>query len=174
MSAISTYTEPQHILIKALREGRRAWLAKDPIDKCDHFFNFCVTAHSMRDWCIKYLKITDTSAFHTEMNLNPHFGICRDIANSSKHFGLDRTKSTVKAATSTLSKFAVLGATDATPALVEQEDISISLSDGNKLELFGFLHYVADGWINVLQQKSIPMNSDYSTIYMFIEHTSVS
>src|SRR5574344_1286825 len=47
------------------------WLAENIEDKCDHFFNFCVTAQALRDWCIKYLKLIDQKEkeiFHEEIN----------------------------------------------------------------------------------------------------------
>lgn len=171
MSAINIYIEPQDILVKVLREGRRTWLAEDPTEKCDHFFNFCVTAHSLRDWCIKYLKIADTSSFHIEMNKNIYFEVCRDIANSSKHFGLDESKSTVNNAKSIKSKLTLLDGTDNPANIVEREDILITLSEGPPLELFEFLLNVIDGWKETLKTKSIPANKIPDTSYIFLRHT---
>lgn len=171
MSAINIYNEPQDILFKVLREGRRTSLTEDPIEKCDHFFNFCVTAHSLRDWCIKYLKIADTNSFHDEINRNFYFGVCRDIANSSKHFGLDKPKSTVNEAKTNKSKFALLDGTDNPAAIVEREDILITLSDGTTLNLFEFLHNIGNGWMEIFKNKLIPINKSLDTSYMFIQYT---
>lgn len=168
------YKEPQDLVFKLLREGRRTWLASDPQDKCDYFFNYCVTAHALRDWCIKYLKLseTDKSAFHAEMNLIKYFPECRDIANSSKHFGINSKAACVSGASLTESEFAILTGGKNTDEcdLVKSPDISISLADGTQIDLFEFLHYTANSWIEVLKNKAIPINSGFNTIYIFIEY----
>lgn len=173
MSVLSTYKQPQDLVFKLLREGRRTWLASDPQNKCDHFFNYCVTAHALRDWCAKHLQLSeaDKSAFHEEMNSIKYFPECRDIANSSKHFGLDSKAACVSVASPKESEFAIIsgdGNADER-GLVKRQDISIALADGTQIDLFGFLHNAANSWIEVLKIKAIPINSGYNTIYMFIE-----
>jgi hypothetical protein len=174
MSVISAFKEPQDILSKLLREGQRTWRAADPQEKCDHFFNYCVTAHALRDWCIKHLNLqrADVTNFHTEMNTIKYFGECRDIANSSKHFGLSSSVSAVAAATTTESDLAVLTGGNALADLptIRRSDIAISLSDGTSIDLFGFLHHTSTGWINVLKNKSISVNANSRPEYMFIEY----
>ncbi|ACY34561.1 hypothetical protein [Comamonas thiooxydans] len=174
MSVITAYKEPQDVFFKLLREGRRTWLAQDEKDKCDHFFNFCVTAHSLRDWCIKYLGLSglDANLFHTEINSLNYLPECRDIANSSKHFGLDSKSSLVISAETKDSEFVPLtlnGKSDEKKKII-RTDISINLSNQKQIELFGFLHHVANNWISVLNKKGIPIDSSLHTMYMFIEN----
>jgi hypothetical protein len=142
------------------------------------FFNYCVTAHSLRNWCIKCLKLDnkDKEAFHTEMNLIKYFGECRDIANSSKHFGLGSGLSTVAAATTTESDFVVLtgGNAQVDFQTIKRPDIAILLSDGTNIDLFGFLHYTFTGWIDVLRNKNISVDTSSRPEYMFIEHVPPS
>lgn len=59
---------------------------------CDHFFNFCVTAHSIRDWVI-HSQNAPRQAVHDRCNRVEVLPACRDIANAGKHFALnvDRT-----------------------------------------------------------------------------------
>lgn len=174
MSAIASYKEPQDIIFKLLREGRRVWLANDHQDKCDHFFNYCITSHALRDWCIKYLNLqgADKNNFHTEMNLLKYLGECRDIANSSKHFGLTSGSSLVSSAFPKESEFfAITGIEDQQDyEKVKRSDIEISLSSGDKLDLFIFLHHTSSSWIEVFKNKNIPINPGYSPIYMFLEY----
>ncbi|KEK29566.1 hypothetical protein [Shewanella xiamenensis] len=175
MSVIGIYNEPQDIFFKLLREGRRTWISQEDQEKYDSLCNFCVTAHSLRDWCIKYLAITsdaDKNAFHNEMNLLKYFPECRDIANSSKHFGLSSKASLVASATTTNSMFAVITGeqNQQNHEMVERKDISITLSDNSSVDLFGFLYHVATNWTNVLNNKSIPLNPGLQTVYMFIEN----
>lgn len=171
MSAITIYKEPQDILFKLLREGRRAWYAEVDQDKCDHFYNFCVTAHSLRDWCIKYLGLSGSALndFHTEMNTIKYFAECRDIANSSKHFGLDNKTSLVSSASTIESEFAAITGMENGECYqkVNRKDIAITLSDGTCKDLFGFLHFVASNWIGVMKNKRVPINSGYHPIYIF-------
>jgi hypothetical protein len=170
LSLINTYKEPQDLVFKLLREGRRTWLASDPQDKCDHFFNYCVTAHALRDWCIKHLG-ADKDVFHKEMNSIKYFPECRDIANSSKHFGLNTKPACVSGVSPTESEFAILtgdGNADECE-FVKGPDIFIALTDGTQIDLFEFLNHTANSWIEVLKSKAIPINSGYKTIYMFIE-----
>lgn len=172
MSTINAYKEPQDLIFKLLREGRRTWRTSDPQEKCDHFFNYCVTAHALRDWCIKYLELSgvDKNNFHAEMNLIKYFAECRDIANSSKHFGLDAKASSVSTAFPTESEFAVItgGQNSEQYEMVKRMDISISLADGSSVELFGFLHHTANNWIETLKRKGIPINDGYNPVYMFV------
>lgn len=173
MSTINCYAEPQDLVFKMLREGRRTWLTSDPQDKCDHFFNYCVTAHALRDWCIKYLQLSDTekNSFHEEMNGIKYFVECRDIANSSKHFGLDVKASSVSTVFPTQSEFAVITGKQNSEHYekVKKMDINISLADCSSIDLFGFLHYTANNWIETLKRKGIPINNGYSSFYMFVE-----
>ena len=174
MSTIAVYKEPQDLVFKLLREGRRTWLTSDTQEKCDHFFNYCVTAHALRDWCIKYLQLSeaDKNIFHAEMNTIKYFAECRDIANSSKHFGLDSKASSVSTAFPIESEFAAITGEQNSEQYenVKRMDISIALNDGSSIDLFGFLHHTANNWIETLKRKKIPINDGYHTIYMFIEH----
>ena len=85
---------------KLERESYRAFHSNSAIHKADHFFNFCVTAHAMRDYCLEYLcKLTksDKQPFHDAWNAVPSLVAAMEIANSAKHFVLrDRNTKSVK------------------------------------------------------------------------------
>lgn len=172
MSAISTYKEPKDILFKLLREGRRTWLSNGIEEKSDHFFNYCVTAHSLRDWCIKHLQLSgiDVDLFHKEMNSLNFLAECRDIANSSKHFKL--TDTLVSSAFPTQSEFATITGEEhqIDYEITKRLDIEIALSNGSAMDLFRFLHHTSSSWIDVLRRKGIPTEDGFHTIYMFIEY----
>ncbi|WP_397471236.1 hypothetical protein [Rheinheimera sp.] len=98
MPIFKGYETPCDLLAKLLREGRRVnFSGPGPDDIYDHLFNFCVTAHSLRDWCIKYLGLTAKAKedFGSRCNKSVYLEYAKDIANSSKHFTLsqDRTSS---------------------------------------------------------------------------------
>ncbi|MBH9721981.1 hypothetical protein JAO10_16715 [Burkholderia contaminans] len=76
---------------KLERESRRTYGSTDPVDKADHFFNFCVTASAMRDYALEQLgKIRDEDQrpFFDEWNAIPSLVAAHEIANTSKHFVL--------------------------------------------------------------------------------------
>lgn len=91
MSFINGITQPKDVLLKLVREGNRINFEGNQIDLADHFFNFSVTAHSLRDWCIKYTSQEKyKKQLHEKWNQEQCLLIARDIANSVKHFTIDR------------------------------------------------------------------------------------
>ena len=93
MSFICDFSEPKDMLIKLIREGNRINFEDDIVNLSDHFFNFSVTAHSLRDWCIKYLTLhgmKDRAQLNKEWESKDFLIVAKDIANSVKHFGVDR------------------------------------------------------------------------------------
>lgn len=173
MGKIRFYKNPEDILFKILREGRRTWLAENIEDKCDHFFNFCVTAQALRDWCIKYLKLIDQKEkeiFHEEINKHKYFKECRDLANSSKHFTLTKDNSSVISTKTLFSEFRPLTGFDNSNYLPSKEklDINIILSD-ETVCLFEFLHFIALGWIEIFKIKKIPLADGADPIIMYME-----
>jgi hypothetical protein len=175
MSIISSYKEPKDLLEKLVREGQRTWRSQQLDHKCDHFFNFCVTAHALRDWCIDYLRLagSDKDSFHKEMNTLKYLAECRDIANSSKHFSLSKP-SLVSSATPTVTKFAKMLPGGVVNEGEEAEGLNLSLlfADGTEVDLFLFLHETASTWINVLARKgipSVPGDQNMIVLYMMAE-----
>ncbi|MDO3386002.1 hypothetical protein QWI17_09155 [Gilvimarinus sp. SDUM040013] len=63
----------------------------------DHFFNFSVTAHSLRDWCIEHLSQQDKRKQLNQMwDAEKHLVIAKDVANSVKHFKITKYTPDVK------------------------------------------------------------------------------
>ena len=48
---------PLDILHKLEREMHRALHHKNYVHKLDHFYNFCITANSIKDYIFKYQKV---------------------------------------------------------------------------------------------------------------------
>ncbi|PSU84936.1 hypothetical protein CTM93_05940 [Photobacterium phosphoreum] len=171
MSIITSYQEPKDILIKLAREGRRTWLANSNEDVADHLFNFCITAHSLRDWCIKYTN-ANASEFHEFCNKYEHIKWCRDIANSSKHFGLDHGKgSTVTSVSDSVDTLITLLPTgEYAPELThERKSITIEKSNGEREGLMMFLFLTFSNWEEIFDQYNIPRAPDSIKTEMFVE-----
>jgi hypothetical protein len=76
---------------KLERESYRAFHAPTPLHKADHFYNFCVTAASMRDYTLEYLKkITPSQKrpYYAAWSGVPALIAAAEIANATKHFVL--------------------------------------------------------------------------------------
>ncbi len=81
---------------KLEREAYRAFHAKTKNHKADHFFNFCVTAHAMRDFFLEAQGVSQgkaRGAFHATWDAEPVLVAVKEIANLSKHFELRHARS---------------------------------------------------------------------------------
>ena len=149
---------PLALFRKLERESYRAFHAKTPLHKADHFFNFCVTAASMRDYTLEHLNMVSQPQkrpYYNAWSKIPALVAAAEIANSSKHFVL-RDRSTgqpqsVKTRAVRLNKAAFVdiyvneaGDTKAVRAL--RTEVSIILSDGRTLELYAFTEEIRMYW----------------------------
>jgi hypothetical protein len=76
---------------KMEREAYRAYHASARTHTADHFFNFCVTAHSMRDcFCEAVGAVTkkEKAPYHDVWNREEILVAVREVANLTKHFQL--------------------------------------------------------------------------------------
>ena len=76
---------------KLERELVRTFHHHNLTHKADHFYNFCITAHSVRDYFLERLgKITRAhrKPFNDTWSKNPVLVAVADIANTAKHFQL--------------------------------------------------------------------------------------
>ncbi len=86
------FESPSDLLNKTKRDYERIKKAYGMINEnpdllADHFFNFCITAFSIRDW----LKNSNSCSFDEVKNYlegNEFLSACRDICNTSKHYEL--------------------------------------------------------------------------------------
>ncbi|MEI4549926.1 hypothetical protein [Pseudoalteromonas spongiae] len=160
MSAIKKFDHPKELLYKLHREGRRANLSTNEVDIVDSVFNFCVTGHSLRDWIIKHLQLNEPqkTQFHNNCNQNDYLKYCRDIANSSKHFGLDFSKqSTVSCVNTEEVEFINIDATgnQVQNSAVNKLAAKIQVSQDNSLHLIMFVHFVAEAYKEIFKANNI-------------------
>ena len=149
---------PSALYRKLERESYRAFHAESPVHKSDHFFNFCVTAHSMRDFCLEHLgKIqnSDQQSFHELWNKEPVLVAATEIANSSKHFVLRsrparnvKTTATKAVRPGTAKYISVYRSCDGElhfkPTI--RAEVRVELSDGTVLALYFFTDCVLGYW----------------------------
>lgn len=158
MAITPTLATVEALFRKLERESYRAYHAHGKIHKADHFFNFCVTAHSMRDYLLEHLGKTSSqekSPFQREWDANPLLLTVSEIANSSKHFRLGDFKTKlpkqIKTRRVTLrkSKFLDIYINPESGAEVIERvgnDIAVTLSDGRRFELYTLTDEILNYW----------------------------
>lgn len=167
MSLRYFYISPADLLNKLEREFNRTFHAAADFRKeemCDHFFNFCVTAHALRDWVKKHPNFPAELDVHEKCNKFPELAACRDIANSNKHFNFEPTR---------VAKGAVISRSNVVDVYEDKngdlqvadprESIEISIViEGEPIqESHQFMKRVIDTWSGLLKEFNIPFESIY-------------
>jgi hypothetical protein len=162
MSLAGQLSSPLALYRKLERESYRAFHAKTPLHKADHFFNFCVTATSMRDYTLEHLQKTsdaDRQPYFAMWAKIPSLAAAAEIANSSKHFVLrDRRTGALRPIKTRVVRmkkatFFDIYANDTGELKVVQAkrtEVTVTLSDGTSLELYAFTSEVLKYWRDYL------------------------
>jgi hypothetical protein len=168
MSAMKTVIDSVNALWrKAEREALRAVRAESKEHKADHFFNFCVTAHSLRDFFFEQRCIhekTIRSKYYQSWSREPQLVAVKEIANLSKHFllrdprsGELQTPKTKHLVHKKSGRFAVYVTQSGAFTHIPEpaRDISITTSDGVQNWLWEFQVDVLDYWREFLRRNGI-------------------
>jgi hypothetical protein len=176
VSVIKFYTCPSGLLEKLSREGGRTWKSEDMTDKADHFFNFCITSLSLRDWCIEFLSLSGKSKedFCIMHAGNEWLKYCGAIANSSKHFALKPgRKSSVKKVENKTSDLVALGVNGKKIEGSESKRASFNIItvQGEEKDLFLLLFNAVSEWEKVFSEYKIPLpKNELFRVQMFVEY----
>lgn len=166
MSLRYFYLGPADLLSKLEREARRVAQSAARTDKpamCDHFFNFCITAHSLRDWVI-HSQIVENQLVHDRCNQFGVLAACRDIANASKHFVLkvDRklvAKGAVVSRSSVVDVFEDATGKYRISGPRSTIDICLVIEGHSPQESHQFTRAVITAWREILKEFGIPFES---------------
>ena len=167
MILVPTLASVEALYRKLERESYRAFHSRSAIHKADHFFNFCVTAHSMRDYFLERVgkvRGSDRDPFEAQWRAEPLLVAAAEIANSTKHFmlrergtGLPRKPSTRHVR---LKKNLFVdiytnehGEIKAVP--VAAPDIATTVSDGRGYDLYEYTGEVLSYWRSFLASYGI-------------------
>jgi hypothetical protein len=177
---IPVFSKPTHILEKAIRDARTMNYAKNEQAAADALFNFCVTCHSLRDWCLKADGTLNASNEHEDWNKIPSLAIASDIANSSKHSGLNRPpkiigvqRNTIKVLNFPPDRLDEIRQTLANNPdafnddLIEKPSFEIVLSDGTKVSTTDLSTQAIDFWISYFDSKQIDRKSTINAGQVF-------
>ncbi|MCW4629791.1 MULTISPECIES: hypothetical protein [Marinomonas] len=183
MSFISGINEPKDMLLKLVREGNRVNFEDNPENLMDHFFNFSVTAHSLRDWCINYLSLQENKKQLNEAWDNEKYlVIAKDIANSVKHFKITMYTPDVKGTSSSIIQGVVFYSTENIPAKMEKARQSaeyresrteespsfiVTFTDGTTENLTDYVFKTVKYWVGYFDSHGIPRHVvDHHSIFL--------
>lgn len=156
MSLIPSLQNPNDLLLKLCRESINVHTSKKDEHVLDRFFNFCITAHSLRDWVIKSGDF-DKNKVHDYCNKFDSLKMCRDIANANKHFGLSSEKiSSVSAIDKKELSYRPIAPGEIDPkTIIKKPSFEVLDQNGNKINLKNFMDNSIEDWVNVFDHFSI-------------------
>ena len=150
---------------KVLRERYRTWHARDFIHKADHFYNCCITAHSLRDYFLAYMGCggdhENKEKQHVEWNSNEVLQAVKEIANSAKHFSLRRSPQTVGTEATTGAAVDVYVEGEKLNCVeVVIPDFVVTMASGKEYRLLEMMSEVSEYWRLLLTGNGIPLGDD--------------
>ncbi len=156
--ALTPHLESIEDLFRKLeREWQRAHNAEKEIDQADHFYNFCVTAHAMRDYFFEHMKIEkeNQQGYHEKWNKDPYLLAAKEIANTLKHFRLKEGPKTKAVEPTARESPVFLVETpgekfDFREESVTKPDLVITLENGEEWSLWDFKSEVIAYWQKLL------------------------
>jgi len=156
-----TLQAPLDVLHKLEREMHRAFHHRNYVHKADYFYNFCITAHSLKDATLTHLQITaelDKQSKHAEWNAHPLLKAATEIANTAKHFELRKSTTTKALAPtrSTVVEVRIADSGEVKNILIEVPDYKVVLPDHTEVPVFEFTRGVIDFWRTCLGASGIP------------------
>ena len=150
---------------KVLRESHRAWHARDFIHKADHFYNFCITAHSLRDYFLAHMGWLEDNekkqAQHVEWNSDEKLRAVMEIANSAKHFSLRKrpqTEATEETTDTAVDVYDDGSELTLVPTVIP--DFVVTMASGSKYGLLAIMSEVAEYWRRFLTDAGLAIGDD--------------
>jgi hypothetical protein len=163
------YSSSEELFEKLRRDRKRLWAAiqnENETELCDNFFDFCVTAHALRDWVIKENScVLSENAVHDTCNTYEVLQMCRDIANANKHFGLkadqEKTKKTYSVFVSSspmIDFYENLSNGSISKVMRDNLDIAIMNEKGIIIGIWEFSEKVEKSWQEVFAKFGIKIS----------------
>ncbi len=174
MALAPTLASIEDLFRKAERESYRAYHARKRLHKADHFFNFCVTAHSLRDYFFKRKGVSksDRPSYHQLWDGSAALVAVGEIANTSKHFTLRQPARTRRVRTVRnyfVDVFVSSSSGEVRSVFVKAPDVIVTLNDGRRLELYQFMNEVLESWRSYLNSQAIRIRRQ--SLRQLISHT---
>ncbi|RPA23029.1 hypothetical protein [Shewanella frigidimarina] len=184
MSFIQEIVEPKDMLLKLIREGNRINFEECSENLTDHFFNFSVTAHSIRDWCIKFQGLqAQKKQLNQQWDKEPFLATAKDIANSVKHFGISLYTPQLKNSEMQASNTVEFCVGENIPEKIqkavgdkdfreseskEKPSYLVSFEDGTEITLNDYVFKTVSYWLTYFEQHSIPKDPTINVMHIYV------
>ena len=156
---------------KAERELYRTWHARSAYHKADHFYNFCITAHALRDYYLLMLDPpllqADTQRQHEEWNRVEIIRAVKDIANSAKHWRLRSVAGTrgMRLGEDIAVDIYLSSADEVVLEQVRMPGWIVEVGSGDEYDTLSFLQEVLDYWKQFLESKGIAVRHQSRSMF---------
>jgi hypothetical protein len=172
MSLLPTISGPADLFEKLMREAERTIGGIDNTARADHFYNFCITALSLRDHMWEHVNAVEENTkdkYRNKWGMTDEVQAAYDIANTLKHFTLRHRGSNTRRIANTrnvvteqsnLSYHYV----DRPPDRYKVDSFIIQLKTGESFEMWDFFEAVSQYWESVFAKEGIELSkkcSDY-------------
>jgi len=175
-------SNPLEIMHKMEREAHRAFHQRHIVHKADHFYNFCITALSMKDSILNYLCKNippEQQPYYDEWNNQPCLVAVKEIANTAKHMFLTAVnkKTKMKEIKAPKTKKVIPSSTCVVNCYEDDQgnfyneydkdfpDYKVVLGSGEELGLHEFTKTVMDYWRNYLSHSGIEYKKQDQEVY---------
>lgn len=153
-------SDPLQVLHKLEREMHRAFHHQNYVHKSDHLINFCVTGLSLKDYVLNFLGLEeqkDKQPYYDEWSKIKCLRAASEIANSSKHCGLDKPAKTKDVEESRSNVINVFINDNGEIKNIEENvpDYKITLEDNTEYHLYEFTRDVIDYWKEYISKIGI-------------------
>ena len=163
---------------KLEREFVRTFHHKNLTHKSDHFYNFCITSHSMHDHIAEMLGVItkdDKKNLFATWPANLYITAAADIANSAKHFKLrrmngalqpDRTKKIDRGRTTNYDVYVHPDGAIITKKRTNEPTFVVTLENNDRVEITKFMMVVKDYWKSVVISNGVtPRRQSWSSLH---------
>lgn len=178
-------SNPLEVMHKMEREAYRAFHQRHIIHKSDHFYNFCITALSMKDSILKHLgekTKSEKGPYYIEWSSQPCLMAASEIANTAKHMLLEKVKKTGVIEIVEPKTKEVIASSICVANYYEDDegnifkdiddnfpDYKVILESGNELSLHEFTENVMDYWRDYLSRLGIAYKKQDQKVYFGID-----
>lgn len=152
---------------KLERERYRALHHTDRLHKADHFYNFCITAHALRDYFLEHVGATSGPArksYLIQWSQQPILVAAAEIANSAKHFRLRAVDGSPRSPATRSVRIRPSSIVNVTQSggvfdfhVEPIADLLVTTSSGERFELYRFMDEVVKYWRVFLKDSGIPI-----------------
>jgi hypothetical protein len=181
-------SNPLEVMHKLEREAYRAFHQRHIVHKADHFYNFCITALSMKDSILNHLgkkTKSEKDLYYVEWAKQPCLIAATEIANTAKHMILTqrcnktreqkitepKTKEVIPSSTSIVNIYEDDQGNRFADIDDNYPDYKVILESGNELSLHEFTKNVIGYWRDYLSHSGIDYKKQDTKVYFGIDET---